>query len=154
MAEHVSTLEFPVLMRPAVRLHRGLRRPDNWLQLVRFAVVGATGYAVNLGAYALLAKVLGVEYHVAAGLAFVVALADTFMLNRHWTFEARGGQPTFQITRYVVVALIAFGVSLGILDMLVELAGMPKFWAQAIALICVTPINFLGNKLWSFRHRR
>lgn len=152
MREEASTLEFPVLVRPAVRLHRGLRRPRNWIELVRFAVVGATGYGVNLGVYALLDKGLGIEYHLAAVLAFVCALIDTFVLNRSWTFaHARGGQATFQAPRYIVVALVAFGVSLGILDLLVRQAGLPTFWAQAVALIFATPINFLGNKLWSFR---
>ena len=36
----------------ARRLHVGLRRPHNWLQLIRYCVVGATGYLVNLGVYA------------------------------------------------------------------------------------------------------
>src|SRR4051794_11343770 len=36
-----------------VRVRHGLRRPANWLQLVRFALVGASGYAVNLIVYAL-----------------------------------------------------------------------------------------------------
>ena len=33
------------------RLHVGLRRPHNWLQLVRYCVVGATGYLINLGGH-------------------------------------------------------------------------------------------------------
>jgi putative flippase GtrA len=28
---------------------------------------------------------------------------------------------------------------------------MGKIVAQAIAIVLVTPINFVGNKLWSFR---
>jgi putative flippase GtrA len=30
-------------------------------------------------------------------------------------------------------------------------AGLDKVPAQAIAVIVVTPLNFIGNKLWSFR---
>jgi putative flippase GtrA len=30
---------------------------------------------------------------------------------------------------------------------------MGKIVAQAIAIVLVTPINFVGNKLWSFRRR-
>ena len=33
---------------------------------------------------------------------------------------------------------------------LVEL-GVGAILAQAIAIIVVTPLNFVGNKLWSFR---
>jgi len=32
--------------------------------------------------------------------------------------------------------------------------GMGKIGAQAAAIILVTPLNFVGNKLWSFRRPR
>ncbi len=31
---------------------------------------------------------------------------------------------------------------------------MSKFVGQAIAIVLVTPLNFIGNKLWSFRRHR
>jgi putative flippase GtrA len=31
--------------------------------------------------------------------------------------------------------------------------GVGKVLAQAIAIVLVTPLNFVGNKLWSFRAR-
>jgi hypothetical protein len=34
--------------------------------------------------------------------------------------------------------------------LLVE-AGLGKIPAQAVAIVVVTPVNFVGNKLWSFR---
>jgi putative flippase GtrA len=36
-----------------------------------------------------------------------------------------------------------------VLTLLVE-AGIAKLPAQALAIIAVTPLNFVGNKLWSF----
>jgi putative flippase GtrA len=32
-------------------------------------------------------------------------------------------------------------------------AGLGKVVSQAIAVVLVMPINFVGNKLWSFRRR-
>jgi putative flippase GtrA len=32
-------------------------------------------------------------------------------------------------------------------------AGLDKIPAQATAIVLVTPLNFVGNKLWSFRSR-
>jgi putative flippase GtrA len=40
-----------------------------------------------------------------------------------------------------------------VLHLLVQ-AGLGEVVAQAIAIVLVTPVNFVGNKLWSFRHRR
>jgi putative flippase GtrA len=147
MPEDATAVE----LRPHVRLLHGLRRPANWLQLVRFGVVGGVGFAVNLGVYALFVHSIGVDYHFAAVAAWLVAVVNNFVLNRHWTFDARDGLARFQAIRFLVVSLAAFGVSLLLLTLFVEAAGIAKIPAQALAVATSTPLNFLGNKLWSFR---
>ena len=141
----------PVELQPHMRLVHGLRKPANWLQLVRFGVVGGVGFVVNLAVYALFVHPLGVDYHVAAVAAWLVAVLNNFVLNRHWTFDARGGQAHAQAVRFIIVSLIAFGVSLVLLTLLVEAAGLAKVPAQALAVAGAMPFNFIGNKLWSFR---
>jgi putative flippase GtrA len=54
--------------------------------------------------------------------------------------------------RFFVVALVSLAANLAVLKVLIDL-GTPKVRAQAIAIVLVTPLNFLGNKLWSFRRR-
>ncbi len=49
------------------------------------------------------------------------------------------------------MSLVAFIFSLLLLTLLVEGGGLAKVPAQAIAVAASTPLNFLGNKLWSFR---
>jgi putative flippase GtrA len=147
MREDATAVE----LRPHARLLHGMRRPANWFQLVRFGVVGGIGFAVNLAVYALFVHPIGVDYHVAAVAAWLVAVFNNFVLNRHWTFDARDGRAHFQAMRFLVVSLVAFGVSLLLLTLFVESAGVPKVAAQALAIGCSTPLNFLGNKLWSFR---
>jgi putative flippase GtrA len=39
-----------------------------------------------------------------------------------------------------------------VLHLLVS-ADVGEVTAQAIAIVLVTPVNFIGNKLWSFRRR-
>jgi putative flippase GtrA len=134
-----------------MRLVHGLRKPANWLQLVRFGVVGGVGFVVNLAVYALFVHPLGVDYHVAAVAAWLVAVLNNFVLNRHWTFDARGGQAHAQAIRFIVVSAGAFVVSLLLLTVFVEAAGLAKVLAQALAVAASMPFNFIGNKLWSFR---
>lgn len=133
------------------RVRHGLRHPANWLQLVRFALVGASGYAVNLAVFAVAVHVAGIDYRVAAVLAFLVSVANNFWWNRHWTFDARGGHAGFQAARFLTVSVAAFLFSYALLVVLVEDAGLRKVVAQAIAIVAATPLNFLGQKLWSFR---
>ena len=80
-----------------------------------------------------------------------MAVVNNFVLNRHWTFDARDGQAHFQAMRFLVVSLVALGFSLLLLTLFVEGAGIAKVPAQALAVAASMPLNFLGNKLWSFR---
>jgi dolichol-phosphate mannosyltransferase len=137
--------------RPHVRLLHGMRRPANWLQLVRFGLVGGVGFIVNLGVYALFVHPVGVDYRVASVIAWLVAVVNNFVLNRHWTFDARDGRAHFQALRFLAVSLVAEAFSLLLLTLFVEGVGIAKVGAQALAVAGSMPLNFLGNKLWSFR---
>jgi putative flippase GtrA len=133
------------------RVRHGMRHPANWFQLVRFAAVGGSGYAVNLVVYTA-ALHLGIDYKVAGVLAFLVAVGNNFWWNRHWTFEdARDGHAGFQAARFFTVSAVAFLFSYGALLLLVEDAHLSKVLAQAVAIVTATPLSFLGQKLWSFR---
>ena len=117
MREDAAQIPSP---RLRTRLSGGLRTSANWFQLLRFAVVGASGYLVNLAVFAVAIGPLG------------------------------AGHAGFQAARFLVVSLAAFLIALAILELLV-IAGMPELAAQAVAVVCATPVNFLGNRLWSFR---
>ena len=54
--------------------------------------------------------------------------------------------------RFFVVSLASLGANLVVLHVLITL-GLGKLAGQAVAIVLVTPLNFVGNKLWSFRHR-
>jgi putative flippase GtrA len=142
---------------PAIRLHtrvrHGVRRPHNWFQLVRFGVVGATGYVVNLVVFAVCVHAVGLDYRVSAPLAWVVSVLNNFWWNRHWTFGAPAKQahPFMQAVRFFAVSLLVFGFSYAVLVGLVSGAGVPKVPAQALAIAAGTPLNFIGQKLWSFK---
>ena len=129
-----------------------LRRPHNWLQLAKFGAVGASGYVVNLGVYVLLVQVLDVHYLLAAVGSFLVAVSNNYFWNRHWTFRGDKGHVGVQGARFLVVSVLALAANLVVLQILVHL-GVGKILAQAIAIVLVTPVNFVGNKLWTFRMR-
>jgi putative flippase GtrA len=143
-----SAARFPARHSRA-RWGAALRRRGNWEQLVKFCVVGATGYAVNLLVYTLLVKGLEVHYIPAAACSFLVAVTNNYTWNRLWTFRAQRGHVAYQGMRFLVVSTLALGANLLVLHLLVT-SGFDKVLAQAIAIVLVTPINFVGNKLWSF----
>src|SRR5882762_5089724 len=103
---HARSIGGSVEIRPHVRLLHGLRKPANWLQLVRF------GFVVNLAVYTLCVHAIGIDYHLAAIVAWLIAVVNNFVLNRHWTFDAGDGRAHFQAMRFVTVSLVALGFSL------------------------------------------
>ena len=134
-----------------LRVRAGLSKPHNWLQLVKFCAVGASGYVVNLTVFALCVEAFDLHHLVAATAAFVVAVTNNFWWNRYWTFRARGGHAGFQAARFFTVSVAAFLFAALVLELLVSVAGVPDIAAQAISIVVATPLNFIGNKMWSFR---
>jgi len=90
------------------RAGRALRSPHNWAQLAKFSAVGASGYAVNLVVYALLLNWAGLHYLGAAFCSFLVAVANNYWWNRHWTFRGQRGHFAYQGMRFAVVSAECF----------------------------------------------
>jgi putative flippase GtrA len=134
------------------RVNQALRLRSNWEELAKFCAVGASGYIVNLIVYVALLDGADLHYRLAATGSFLVAVTNNYLWNRLWTFRRDKGHFGQQGLRFFVVSVIVYLGNLAILTLLVKL-GVGKIVAQAVAIIMVTPANFVGNKLWSFRRR-
>jgi putative flippase GtrA len=134
----------------ANRAVSALKRRHNWIQLGQFGVVGAVGYAVNLGVYALLLH-LGLGPHWAAAISWVAAAANNYWWNRRWTFAHAKGHFAYQGMRFFVVSGLALVANQVWLFIFIDWFGLGALVSQAIAIALTVPLNFVGNKLWSFR---
>lgn len=134
----------------AYRIGAAARRPASWVQLLKFGLVGCSGYVVNLAVFVALADSIGLHYALAALGAFAVAVSNNFLWNRHWTFDARGDRAGFQAMRFLVVSVVALLINLAALEVLIVGASLGSLPAQAIAVAVAMPFNFVGNKLWTF----
>jgi putative flippase GtrA len=139
----------PRSKRAGARAGQALRARHNWEQLLKFSLVGATGTLLNLVVYRLLLGA-GLHYLVAATISFFAAVTNNYLWNRNWTFRGRRGHFGYQGLRFLTVATIVLCINLLVLHLLVKL-GLGKLSAEAVAIVTAMPVNFLGNKLWSFR---
>jgi putative flippase GtrA len=131
------------------RLGAALRIRRNWVQLAKFCTVGAAGYLVNLAVYDGLLHA-GVHYLAAATCSFLVAVTSNYAWNRLWTFRDRRAGVAAQGMRFFLVSLAALAANLVVLQLLIAL-GLGKLSGQAVAIVLVMPLSFLGNRLWSFK---
>jgi putative flippase GtrA len=132
------------------RVQHGMRQTHNWIQLSKFFAVGGSGYVVNLAVFWVASHPLGWHYLASATVAFVFAVFNNFWWNRHWTFGAREGHAGFQAARFFAVSTVVFFFALAVSQVLVSTTNLPDVVAQAISIIVATPLNFVGNKMWSF----
>ena len=77
-------------------------------------------------------------------------MVNNFWWNRHWTFDAGEGHAGFQAARFFTVSLAGLGVNLILLELFVSGMELPELPAQALAVALTLPVNFIGNKLWTF----
>lgn len=119
-------------------------------QPARFLVVGAAGYGINIGVFALLVGA-GVTYVLASVVSYVVSNALMYLGNRYFTF--RLGHEGFWSAygRYLLVGLLVVAMNAAVLAVLVEGPGLDETLAQALSLLAVTPPAYLMFKRWTFR---
>ena len=119
-------------------------------QPARFLVVGAGGYAVNLGVFAALYHA-GLRYIPASILSYFASNALMYLGNRYFTF--RLGHDGFwgAYVRYMLVGAIVAGLNAAILALIVERLHLDPRLAQALSLLIVTPVGFILFKRWTFR---
>jgi dolichol-phosphate mannosyltransferase len=121
-------------------------------QLLRYGLVGASGFVVNVAAFAA-AIALGVFHLLAAAAAGAIAMASNFAWNRHWTFRADDAPPAPQAIRFATVSIAACLFALMIVELLVGTAGIPALAAQPVSIAAALPLSFAGNRAWSFADR-
>jgi putative flippase GtrA len=117
-------------------------------QFLRFCLVGASGYGINLAAYTGMLE-FGLHYLAAAAISFLVAGVSNFFLNRTWTFGTCGKHWFNQCWRAFLVSALSLGANQLFLYALVT-AGAGHLEGQAAAIMLVTPVSFAANKLWAF----
>lgn len=118
--------------------------------LIKFGLVGGSGYVINLSVFAVTNGLFGFHPIPAAILAFSVAVLNNFVWNRVWTFRSTDSEVGVQALKFLTVSLAGLCLNLAILTALHELTPLAELWAQAIAVALVMPVNFLLNRAWTF----
>ncbi len=156
------------------------RLKGNLIQFVKFCVVGGSGVVVNLLVFTavllvwraaaghlataaeLTDSVRGFIFekdttgvptaavYVANAAGFVVSVLTNYYLNRRWTFRSSAAVGV-ELGKFFVVSIVAYLANLAVFSALHSLAHVAPIPSQLIAIACVMPVNFVFNKLWSFR---
>ncbi len=133
----------------AIAQRRGVR------QFIKFGIVGASGFIVNLIAFTLLQRVVpnhdqALQYNVIYSIAFLAGGVSNYYLNRIWTFRSTG-HAVREGAQFMSVSLIALAVGLLVSAVVGPYLGHGhRTWF--IATVAGIFVNFFLNKFWTFKH--
>lgn len=128
----------------------GLVREALGREEIRYLLVAGTTTLVYLSILAL-ALATGLPYMVAILVAQALIIAAAFPVYRTVIFRSTGRWQA-DLPRFVGVWGGGFVAGLVVTPALVELAGVPPFPAQVVAVAGVAVLSYLGHKFVSFRH--
>lgn len=118
-------------------------------EFIKFALVGLLNTCVDVAIFFLLTR-FAIPYVVAQVVSYSCGAANSYLLNKVWTFRS-SGLSYAEIVRFTTVNLISLGISVVVLSLLHGTVGLDLPTAKAGATVCALAANFLGNKLWVFK---
>jgi putative flippase GtrA len=131
-----------------VRQRRGVR------QFVKFGIVGASGFVVNLVIFTLLQRLFpsptaAGPYYAIYSVSFLAGGVSNYFLNRIWTFRSTGHAGR-EVLQFLSVSVLALIVGL-IVSALVAPALGHGHRTWLVATLSGIFVNFFVNKYWTFR---
>ena len=122
-------------------------------RFLKFGSVGALGTVTNLAIYSILIF-LNINYNIASASAFVVAVAQNFVLNKRWTFNDHDAGIKHRFVKYFALNFVSFLLNLAILNLVIHYFGtdkMTQIVAQVLGIAGAMVTNFIGSHLLVFK---
>jgi putative flippase GtrA len=126
-------------------------------QFVKFGIVGASGFVVNLAVFTLLQRLVpdharALQYNLIYTSSFFAGGVSNYYLNRIWTFRSTG-HAVREGAQFLTVSAIALLVGLLVSAFVSPWLGHGhRTWF--VATVAGIFVNFFLNKYWTFRHIR
>ncbi|PIR44947.1 MAG: hypothetical protein COV10_01945 [Candidatus Vogelbacteria bacterium CG10_big_fil_rev_8_21_14_0_10_51_16] len=127
---------------------------DRHKRIIKYGIAGGTAGVTDLALLYFFTEVAGFHYLFSSTLAFVVAFAISFFLQKLWTFRDDSMERVHtQAIIYLMVALANLGMNTLLMYLLVSLSGLWYIFAQVVASLAIASYTFFINKLYIFRKR-
>ncbi len=142
----------PGIVRP--HLARRLAQRRGVRQFVKFGIVGASGFVVNLVIFSVLQAATprdlqAAHYTLNFSISFLSGGVSNYFLNRAWTFRS-SAHPVRQGMQFLAVSGVALLVGLGVSHLVVPYLG-PGHKTWFVGNVSGIVVNFFVNKYWTFR---
>jgi dolichyl-phosphate beta-glucosyltransferase len=116
----------------------------------KYATVGVTGTALDVGSLYVFVDLLHIPVLVAAAMSFVLAVINNFILNKYWTFRNNDRNFRKQFIKFFIVSIVGLALTEISMVILVYFLDIWYIASKLITSVIVLTWNFLANKKWTF----
>tara|TARA_Y100000310_G_C20400183_1_gene677026 strand:- start:288 stop:674 length:387 start_codon:yes stop_codon:yes gene_type:complete len=120
-------------------------------QLAKYFTIGTISTLINLSVLYLLVEYFNFYYILAAAIAYILAITNSFFWNKKWTFNNKLHEYRKQYGKYLLVSVFGLIISLSLLIFFVEVLNFWYLLSQLFSIAFVGMATFLSNKYWTFR---
>jgi len=129
---------------------------EHYIRLIKFAVVGGSGFIVNMVFLWLFTEIFGLYYIISSVLAIALAMINNFIWNDTWTWRGRGesGIRAFfiRLLKFCLVASLAGYIgNLGTLWALTHFFHLHYMVSNIFGIAVGTFLNYFLNNYWTFK---
>ncbi|MBU4348218.1 GtrA family protein [Patescibacteria group bacterium] len=133
------------------------------LQFPKFITVGAINATIDFGILNLLmyltSETSGIFFSFFKSISFVVAVTNSYILNKHWTFKSSKETKNGEFFKFIIVNIIGCTINVSWASYVVNVIGAPidispMLWANigAASAVAFTVFwNFCGAKFFVFK---
>jgi putative flippase GtrA len=118
-------------------------------EFIKFGIVGVSNTLITFVIYNILLK-LGINYLLANVIGYICGMINGFIWSKNWVFRVSKESKMYFI-KFALVNLLSLAVSTGLLMVLVKQLSLNSTIAQLITTCITVVINYLLNKIYTFK---
>lgn len=163
---------------PALEAETAPKKGKSLIQLIKFALVGASNTLVDMLVNTGVSFLLGLLFkggwivYVAKGIGYSCGILNSYLLNSCWTFRDERRRDKREVISFIVVNLLVLGISFGLIWIFKNALGLNEWWdslglpglikkivsgdlfCSLLSTVICLPVNFILNKLFVFVGRK
>jgi len=120
-------------------------------KFIKFGITGVLNTAVDFIVYWGCIKLLKLDVVIAQPIGQGVAIINSYLINKNWTFEKRNNYNKSEIFKFLLVNGGSIAINTLSVYYLYNVLGMNEYLCKIPIAIITIMINYFGNKLFVFK---
>ena len=119
-------------------------------KFLKFGVVGIMGVGIDFFITWLCKEKMGLNKYLSNAIGFSFAVANNFLWNRYWTFDATNQSFAEQFIKFVIIAIAGLAINSILLFLILKILRINFYVTKLLVIGLVFFLNFYMNTLFTF----